>query len=198
MQATDLRDGDNLSNSAWHDRAWVGTILVTLGELPKTHWAWSLPLTVLTVVIHICGLALIGGKFVTVLGASLDDRSFIPKFAVVIGGARAAPHCAQNFASGAFGERISDTPDGAASRTDCRTSRLQRCRFRTSCNALPYPITKATGAFIIKRSPGSRRAAERRSQYVLAVPATDCARMIDPLVLCAIRYSCRIKTRRVF
>jgi hypothetical protein len=28
MQATDLRDGDNLSNSAWHDRAWVGTILV--------------------------------------------------------------------------------------------------------------------------------------------------------------------------
>jgi hypothetical protein len=49
-------------------------------------WAWSLPLIVLTVVIHVCGLALIGGKFVAVLGASLDARNFIPKFAAVIGG----------------------------------------------------------------------------------------------------------------
>jgi hypothetical protein len=53
-------------------------------------WAWSLPLIVLTVVIHVCGLALIGAKFVAVLGASLseslDNRNFMPKFAVVIGG----------------------------------------------------------------------------------------------------------------
>ncbi|MGB6561906.1 MAG: hypothetical protein WBE69_04825, partial [Candidatus Binataceae bacterium] len=49
-------------------------------------WAWSLPLIVLTVVIHVCGLALIGGKFVAVLGESLDARNFIPKFALVIGG----------------------------------------------------------------------------------------------------------------
>ena len=28
MQATDFWDGDNLSDLAWHDRAWVGTILV--------------------------------------------------------------------------------------------------------------------------------------------------------------------------
>jgi hypothetical protein len=49
-------------------------------------WAWSLPLIVLTVVIHVCGLALIGGKFVAVLGKSLDARNFIPKFALVIGG----------------------------------------------------------------------------------------------------------------
>ena len=28
MQATDFWDGDNLSDSAWHDRAWVGAILV--------------------------------------------------------------------------------------------------------------------------------------------------------------------------
>ena len=48
-------------------------------------WAWSLPLIVLTVVIHVCGLALIGGKFVAVLGKSLDARNFIPKFALVIG-----------------------------------------------------------------------------------------------------------------
>jgi len=50
-------------------------------------WAWSLPLIVLTVVIHVCGLALIGGKFVDVLGESLDVRRFMPKFALVIGGA---------------------------------------------------------------------------------------------------------------
>ena len=41
----------------------------------------------LTVVIHVCGLALIGGKFVDVLGGSLNDRRFMPKFAMVIGGA---------------------------------------------------------------------------------------------------------------
>ena len=50
-------------------------------------WTWSLPLIVLTVVIHVCGLALIGGKFVNVLGEPLDRRRFILKFAVVIGGA---------------------------------------------------------------------------------------------------------------
>ena len=54
-------------------------------------WGWSLPLIVLTVVTHVCGLAFIGGKFVTVLGVSLsksssDDPGFMPKFAVVIGG----------------------------------------------------------------------------------------------------------------
>ena len=37
-------------------------------------WAWSLPLIVTTVVIHVCGFALIGGKFVVVLGESSDDR----------------------------------------------------------------------------------------------------------------------------
>jgi len=39
------------------------------------------------VVIHVCGLALIGGKFVDVLSESVDRRSFMPKFALVIGGA---------------------------------------------------------------------------------------------------------------
>ena len=48
-------------------------------------WAWSLPLIVLTVVIHVCGLALIGGRFVAILGEPLNRRSSIPKFAVVIG-----------------------------------------------------------------------------------------------------------------
>jgi hypothetical protein len=42
-------------------------------------------LIVLTVVIHVCGLALIGSKLVAVLNDSFDRRSFMPKFALVIG-----------------------------------------------------------------------------------------------------------------
>lgn len=49
-------------------------------------WAWGLPLIVFTVVIHVCGLALVGGKFVAVLSDSLDRRSFMPRFGIVIGG----------------------------------------------------------------------------------------------------------------
>jgi hypothetical protein len=48
-------------------------------------WAWGLPLIVLTVVLHVCGLALIGGKSFAVFGESLDNHSFLPKFAMVIG-----------------------------------------------------------------------------------------------------------------
>jgi len=45
-------------------------------------WAWSLPLIVLTVVIHVCGLAIIGERVVDALGESADRRIF--KFAVVM------------------------------------------------------------------------------------------------------------------
>ena len=48
-------------------------------------WAWSLPLIVLTVVIHVCGLALIGERVVGVMSVSEDRRSFMPKFAMVMG-----------------------------------------------------------------------------------------------------------------
>ncbi len=48
-------------------------------------WAWSLPLIVLTVVIHVCGLALIGERVVGVMSDSVDRRSFMPKFALVMG-----------------------------------------------------------------------------------------------------------------
>jgi MFS superfamily sulfate permease-like transporter len=47
-------------------------------------WAWSLPLIVLTVVIHVCGLALIGESVVKVLAESADRRRFIFKFAAVM------------------------------------------------------------------------------------------------------------------
>jgi hypothetical protein len=50
-------------------------------------WAWSLPLIVLTVVIHVCGLALIAERGVGVLSVPQGRRSFMPKFALVMGGA---------------------------------------------------------------------------------------------------------------
>jgi hypothetical protein len=49
------------------------------------NWKWSLPLILLTVMIHVCGLALISEIFAGVLSESIDRRSFMPKFAVVIG-----------------------------------------------------------------------------------------------------------------
>jgi hypothetical protein len=49
-------------------------------------WAWSLPLIVLTVMIHVCGLAVIGERVVEALGESADRRRFMLKFAVVMGG----------------------------------------------------------------------------------------------------------------
>jgi hypothetical protein len=49
-------------------------------------WAWSLPLIALTVVIHVCGLALIGERVADVLmRESLNPRRFLPKFAVTMG-----------------------------------------------------------------------------------------------------------------
>lgn len=47
-------------------------------------WVWSLPLIVLTVVIHVCGLALIGERVVAVLSRT-DHHRFILKFARVMG-----------------------------------------------------------------------------------------------------------------
>ena len=47
-------------------------------------WAWSLPLIVLTVVIHVCGLAIIGERVVDILGETVDRRRFMHKFAVVM------------------------------------------------------------------------------------------------------------------
>ena len=49
-------------------------------------WAWSLPLIVLTVMIHVCGLAVIGERVVEALGESVDRRRFMLKFALVMGG----------------------------------------------------------------------------------------------------------------
>jgi hypothetical protein len=47
-------------------------------------WVWGLPLIVLTVVIHVCGLAVIGERVDSVIGRT-NRRRFILKFARVMG-----------------------------------------------------------------------------------------------------------------
>ena len=48
-------------------------------------WAWSLPLILLTVVIHVFGLGLINERVVRVLTRSMDRRRLVPLFAMVMG-----------------------------------------------------------------------------------------------------------------
>jgi hypothetical protein len=48
-------------------------------------WAWSLPLILLTVVIHVFGLGLINERVVRALSRSMDRRRMVPLFAVVMG-----------------------------------------------------------------------------------------------------------------
>jgi hypothetical protein len=48
-------------------------------------WAWSLPLILLTVVIHVFGLALIGERVVDVLSVSEGGRNLRSRFAAVMG-----------------------------------------------------------------------------------------------------------------
>jgi hypothetical protein len=50
-------------------------------------WAWSLPLILLTVVIHVFGLGLINERVVGVLSRSMDRRRLVPLFALVMGAA---------------------------------------------------------------------------------------------------------------
>jgi hypothetical protein len=48
-------------------------------------WAWSLPLILLTVVIHVFGLGLINERVVRALSRSIDRRGRVPLFALVMG-----------------------------------------------------------------------------------------------------------------
>jgi hypothetical protein len=48
-------------------------------------WAWSLPLILLTVVIHVFGLGLINERVVRTLSRSIDRRRLVPLFALVMG-----------------------------------------------------------------------------------------------------------------
>lgn len=49
------------------------------------NWAWSLPLIVLNVVIHVIGLILINESVVRILSGATERRRFMSKFAVVMG-----------------------------------------------------------------------------------------------------------------
>ena len=48
-------------------------------------WAWSLPLIVLTVVIHVLGLGLINERVVRVLSGVMDRRHFTGMFVMIMG-----------------------------------------------------------------------------------------------------------------
>ena len=48
-------------------------------------WAWSLPLILLTVVIHVFGLGLINERVVRAFSRSMDRRRVVPVFALVMG-----------------------------------------------------------------------------------------------------------------
>ena len=51
----------------------------------NANWAWSLPLIVLNLVIHVIGLGLINESVVRFLSVATEHRRFMPAFAVVMG-----------------------------------------------------------------------------------------------------------------
>jgi hypothetical protein len=53
----------------------------------ETNWAWGLPLILLTVVIHVFGLALINDRVVRTLLRTTRHRVFMPMFAVIMAAA---------------------------------------------------------------------------------------------------------------
>jgi hypothetical protein len=48
------------------------------------NWAWGLPLILLTMVLHVCGLGLIHERVVEVMVGAAQRRGFLAKFAVVM------------------------------------------------------------------------------------------------------------------
>jgi hypothetical protein len=75
----------------------IACVLVGVGQMPNigeadlapwgASWAWALPLILLTVVIHVFGLAVINDGVVRVLRRTARRRSFVPLFVVVMAGA---------------------------------------------------------------------------------------------------------------
>src|ERR1700719_2810971 len=48
-------------------------------------WIWGAPLIMVTVATHVCGLAVIAERVVSLLGETVAHRRFMPKFALVMG-----------------------------------------------------------------------------------------------------------------
>ena len=57
------------------------------GDVPAwdANWAWSLPLIVLNVMIHVLGLGLISERVVRILSGAMDRRHFMVVFTAVMG-----------------------------------------------------------------------------------------------------------------
>jgi hypothetical protein len=49
------------------------------------NWAWSIPLIVLTVVIHVCGLAVIADRVLAIVGEPTVRRRFLLRFTLAMG-----------------------------------------------------------------------------------------------------------------
>ena len=49
------------------------------------NWAWALPLIVVTLLLHVVGLALINVRMVRMIGAIQKNRQFFPMFVSVMG-----------------------------------------------------------------------------------------------------------------
>ena len=87
--------GNAVSNAVTWRRGRLGFFVpsgVNVGELNmdgtsawNSDWAWSVPLIVLTVLIHVIGLGLFNVKMVQVLTVVKDRRYFIYAFALGIG-----------------------------------------------------------------------------------------------------------------
>ena len=68
----------------WADRDGWEMNAVDVGAW-NANWAWSLPLIVLNVVIHVIGLGLINESVVRVLSGAIPHRRFMPTFATGMG-----------------------------------------------------------------------------------------------------------------
>src|SRR5215469_4881545 len=49
------------------------------------NWVWSLPLIVLTAVVHVCGLAVIADQVLTIVGEPTVRRRFLLRFTIAMG-----------------------------------------------------------------------------------------------------------------
>ena len=105
-------------------------------------WAWSLPLILLTVVIHVFGLGVINEKVVRTLSRSTDRRGLVPRFAIVMGaavllmtalhGRDAAPVSQERRPrmGGVFAIKAVLRLRPAVQSTECSSSPLSRCNVR--------------------------------------------------------------------
>ena len=72
----------------------------------NANWAWSLPLIVLNVVIHVIGLGLINESVVRVLSGAIPHRRFMPTFATGMGAVVLLATALHGIEGGHLGHRL--------------------------------------------------------------------------------------------